>query len=94
LILLSRYPGKIFLESDNERLFVIDKHSKFSTNPGQQISLIPMNGPVTGVRTQGLKWELDGKTLDKQFIGISNEATKSQVSISVEKGDLLCCINF
>lgn len=93
VILLSRYPGKLFLESDRERLFVIDQHVELAVRPGQFISLIPLNGPVKGVDTEGLKWPLKNATLDKQFIGISNEATGSQVTISVKEGDLLCCIN-
>src|SRR5262249_12740601 len=71
LVLLSRYPGKVFLESEKERLFVINKKASFSTYPGQIISLIPLNGPVHGIRTKELKWPLQNSTLDKQFIGIS-----------------------
>ena len=86
LILLTRYPGKMVLESENERVFVIDKSIEFASYLGQVISLIPLNGPAVGIQTKGLKWELDGRTLDKHFIGISNEATEQKVSISVEKG--------
>ncbi len=93
LILLSRYPGKVFLESEKERIFVLDKEESISVSPGQYISLIPLNGPVKGIRAKGLKWPLENATLDKQFIGISNEAVSSQVEISVAEGDLLCCIN-
>ncbi len=93
LILLSRYPGKVFLETDNERLFVIDRQAEIATYPNQLISLIPLNGPVTGIDTKNLKWELKNETLDKQFIGISNEAQGQRVTISVKKGDLLCCVN-
>ena len=93
LILLCRYPGKLFLESENERIFVIDGKTTFETTIGQQISLIPMNGPAQGIHTHGLKWELSGKTLDKHFIGISNESIESPIEISVQKGDLLCCSN-
>jgi thiamine pyrophosphokinase len=93
LILLSRYPGKAFLESENERLFVIDEKASFATYPGQIISLIPLNGPVKGIHAKQLKWPLVNRTLDKQFIGISNEALETEVVISVGEGDLLCCIN-
>ena len=93
LILLSRYPGKVILESEKESLFVIDGKVSIPTYPGQLISLIPLNGPVNGIRTKELKWPLVNATLDKQFVGISNEALSSQVEISVADGDLLCCIN-
>jgi thiamine pyrophosphokinase len=93
LILLSRYPGKVFLESEKERIFVVGERVSISTYPGQVISLIPLNGPVIGIHAKELKWPLVDRTLDKQFIGISNEALGSQVEISVAEGDLLCCIN-
>ena len=93
LILLSRYPGKVFLETDRERMFVIDHQAELATHPGQLISLIPLNGPVKGIHTKELKWALKNGTLDKQFIGLSNEALGEQVSISVKEGDLLCCLN-
>jgi thiamine pyrophosphokinase len=93
LILLSRYPGKVFIESEKERIFVIDKEASISASLGQCISLIPLNGSVKGIRSKGLKWPLENATLDKEFIGISNEAVSGQVEISVAEGDLLCCIN-
>ncbi|MBI2810261.1 MAG: thiamine diphosphokinase [Candidatus Melainabacteria bacterium] len=94
LILLSRYPGKLFFESEQERLFIIDRQVTLSLYIGQTLSLIPLNGPVKGINTQGLKWELREGALDKHFIGISNEALSTQVFISVKTGDLLCCLNF
>lgn len=93
LVLLSRYPGKVFLEGVNEILFVIPKQVELSLSIGQTLSLIPLNGPAKGIDTEGLKWPLKNGTLDKQFIGISNETTAEKVVISVKEGDLLCCIN-
>jgi thiamine pyrophosphokinase len=93
IYLLTRYPGKVFLESHHERIFIIDREVELSCHLGQIISLIPMNGAVTGVTTDGLKWELTHGTFDKNFIGISNEVTKSCVKIQVKSGDLLCVIN-
>ncbi len=93
LILLSRYPGKVFLESEKERIFVIGEKASIPTYPGQIISLIPLNGPVKGIHAKELKWPLVNRTLDKQFISISNEALGTQVDISVAEGDLLCCLN-
>lgn len=92
--LLSRYPGKLFIESAQERLFVIPRHITLSCEPGQTISLIPLNGPAKGITTKGLKWELSHSTLDKHFMGISNVALQKTIEISVDSGDLLCCINF
>lgn len=43
--LLSRYPGILFLETDKELLFVIDRQAVLKCRKGQTISLIPLNGP-------------------------------------------------
>jgi thiamine pyrophosphokinase len=93
LILLSRYPGVTFLETDDERIFVINHQAEIATYPGQLISLIPLNGPVKGINTEGVKWQLENAILDNQFISISNEALDYRVMISVKEGDLLCCLN-
>src|SRR5579862_758217 len=93
IMLLSRFPGRLFIEDEHTRLFVIDKKVTLSCPVGQLISLIPLNGPATDIHTEGLKWKLSGATLDKHFIGISNRAEKSQVHITVGHGDLLCCLN-
>ena len=89
LILLSRYPGKVFLETENEILGVIKESLELSTSAGQTLSLIPINGPVHGITTDGLKWELKDNTLDKDFIGISNEALGKEIAVTVANGDLL-----
>jgi thiamine pyrophosphokinase len=91
--LLSRYQGELVFESESETLFLLPKHVVLSVNVGQTLSLIPLNGPVSGITTSGLKWELKDRILDKYFVGISNVATKNEVVVSHESGDLLICIN-
>jgi len=93
ILILSRFPGRLFIESQHERLFVIDKTVSLSCAVGQTLSLIPLNGPATGIYTEGLQWNLSNAVLDKNFIGISNRAEISQIRISVQNGDLLCCVN-
>ncbi len=92
-LLLTRYPGKLYIQSETERVVVIDKSLKLICQLGQTLSLIPLNGPVSGIYTQGLKWPLTDGLLDKTWIGISNVAEHIEVTISVECGDLLCCLN-
>lgn len=91
--LLCLYPGKLYLESSKEFLFVIDRQVSLKCTIGQTISLIPLNGPVSGIQTKGLKWKLENGVLDKHFMGISNLCLSANIHISVEKGDLLCCVN-
>lgn len=92
LILLTRYPGKVFFETETEILGVIDTTLEFNTEPGQTLSLMPINGAVYGITTDGLQWEMKGQTLDKNCIGISNKAIGNEVVINVQEGDLLYSI--
>jgi thiamine pyrophosphokinase len=60
------------------------------TKPGDLISLIPWQGDVTGVRTEGLKYPLQGETLfSGQARGVSNLAVGKLVSVSRKSGALL-----
>jgi len=93
LLLLSRYPGKVFLETEKEILGVIDQTLELETRAGQHFSLIPLNGQVEGITTDGLKWELQEEVLDKHFVGISNEALGKSILVTVKSGDLLFSIH-
>jgi thiamine pyrophosphokinase len=94
ILILSRYKGRLFIETSSERLFVIDREVTLSCAIGQTLSLLPINGAVTDIDTDGLQWNLAKATLDKHFTGISNSAIQSRVSIRVGNGDLLCCLLF
>jgi len=91
-LILTRYPGRITLETENELLFALQPSSRLHCTPGQTLSLIPMNGPATGITTSGLKWELSNKHLDSHFVGISNVCRKSMIDIQFIGGSLLCCL--
>lgn len=92
LHLLNRFPEKTLIETELETILPIKGKKHFSCYPGQEISLIPIGISAVGVTTKGLKWELQNKTLDKNFISLSNICLGSKFEISVEDGDLLCCI--
>ena len=94
LVILTRFPGRLTLITETEKIFAIDKSVTLSLESGQTLSLIPMNGAATGITTRGLKWELSNGRLDKSFVGTSNEVIKSPVTITVQQGDLLCFISY
>jgi thiamine pyrophosphokinase len=91
-LLLTRTPGKVLLETAKELLFALKPKSTLSCAVGQTLSLLPINGPATGITTSGLKWELQAGQLDASFTGISNVCLKSAIKISFESGSLLCCL--
>ena len=94
-VLLTRYQGHLFLEGDvlsNNTFFCVlcmENLLELEGEIGDRISLLPINGKVSGVFSSGLKWDLDDATLSKGFTGISNEMSKNKVKITVESGDLL-----
>ena len=61
------------------------------TKPNSIISLIPF-GDVTGATIKGCQFSLDNETLTTGTRGISNMATGTSISVSVESGDLLLLI--
>jgi len=92
LCLMYRYPEQVCLEAENESLFFIKSSQTIATVPGQTISLIPFQGPATGVCSKGLKWELDQNTLDPWHVSQSNVSLGSAVEFSIANGSLLCCL--
>ena len=57
---------------------------------GDIVSLIPWNGPVEGIVTEGLQWPLYGETLfPSKSRGVSNVMLSDTASVKIEKGLLL-----
>ena len=57
---------------------------------GTTVTLLPVGGDATGVRTKGLRYPLDDETLRfGRSRGLSNIVTKGAASVSVENGILL-----
>ncbi len=92
ICLLSCFPGRMKFVTDSEICFAIPKAYTLTCYPGQTLSLIPISTLVTGITTEGLKWELKNATLKKDFVGISNICCAEQVSICFGEGDLLVSI--
>lgn len=58
--------------------------------PGELITLLAVNGPAHGVRTEGLAYELRGDTLEPgSSRGVSNVFTRATARVAVQQGVLL-----
>jgi thiamine pyrophosphokinase len=58
--------------------------------PGDTLSLLPLGGPVEGIRTDGLEYPLRGETLAfGPARGISNVLQQTTASIRLDRGTLL-----
>lgn len=92
LLLLSRFPKKMVIETEKESLFCLEGANRFPCQPGQMISFIPIGPPTKGVTSKGLKWELKEATLDQNFFSLSNVCLNTHFEISIQQGSLICCL--
>lgn len=78
------------LDDGVEQILLCRDQAEVHGGSGDLVSLIPWQGAVSGIRTEGLKWPLRGETLypDKTR-GISNEMTGERASVSIGSGLLL-----
>ncbi len=90
-LILGRHSHKLIMETETEIAFAIQGRTQLSSHPGQTVSLIPIFGRAESIRTNGFKWELTQRSLDRDFIGISNIALIPNPTIEIASGQLLCC---
>ena len=81
----------IRLIDGEQEVFLIDQSIEITGMPGQRVSLLPLNGPVTGIQTTGLQYPLNNEILypDKTR-GISNRMTGFSATVKFQRGILLC----
>lgn len=85
---LEKYNVK--LDDGIEEVFFCRNHIQINGVTGDIVSLIPWQGELTGVITEGLKWALKSETLYPQKTrGISNEMTEDIATVQIESGLLL-----
>jgi thiamine pyrophosphokinase len=89
LYLLARYPGKLWIESETERLVAINSSFTFPCFLEQTLSFFPFFGKAEGVSTRGLRWELKDASFDISHMSLSNVAIDEKVTINVKSGLLI-----
>jgi len=80
-----------------EEAFFVRRQAQIHGRAGETVSLLPWNGDVTGIQTEGLRWPLRHETLKAHKTrGISNEMVSDLAKISIDSGLLLCihCSNY
>lgn len=92
-------PSPAFADLDIEwragraRLYAVHDSLELGGTVGSSITLLAVGGPVGGVETCGLRWNLNGENLEAGSTrGVSNEFRAEQAAISVESGTLLVVI--
>ena len=79
------------LDDGHVEVSLIQKETQILGKIGDLVSLIPINGPVSGVATVGLYYPLIEETLHPFYSrGISNHLIGEKATVIVKSGWLLC----
>jgi thiamine pyrophosphokinase len=91
LLASDRYaPWQVDAFLGEARVHVIRRERVLEGAPGELLTLLAVNGPAEGVRTEGLAYPLRGETLEPgSSRGVSNVFTAPTAHISLERGVLL-----
>ena len=82
---------EVILDDGIDQAFVIRDQKLIKGARGDTVSLLPLWGEVSAIRTEGLKYQLVNETLHyDQTRGISNEMITSSAKVIVGAGLLLC----
>jgi thiamine pyrophosphokinase len=72
------------------RVTVVHDEATLDGSPGDVVTLLPVGGPATGVRTKGMRFALDGERLEAGTTrGVSNVLTSTDATVSIDAGTLL-----
>lgn len=86
VLLLAKCKNGVLIDDNNEIYLLKDSLSLFGKK-GQTVSIVPINGDVEGVTTNGLEYPLDNETMYfASSRGISNVMTGNECTISAKKG--------
>jgi thiamine pyrophosphokinase len=81
--------------TDRAWSYVIRDRRRIHGDVGSIITLIPMGGPVSGIETRGLRWDLANATMQAgTTLGVSNEFTAPVADVRVGEGCLLAVVPF
>lgn len=62
---------------------------EFSSEPGETISVFPLGLGASDMRSEGLRWSLEGLVWGPGDFGLSNRATEPRVKIRAGRGEIL-----
>ncbi len=64
-----------------ERVVRISGPVRFSVAPGSAVSVFPLSGGASGMRSEGLRWPLDGLSWNAGQFGVSNVAVQPRILV-------------
>jgi thiamine pyrophosphokinase len=81
---------KLSFKDESLIAYSVESYFEAELPIGTIVSLFPLSGKVSGIKTKGLKFRLNGEALENgERDGTSNENVERAFSIEVEQGDLV-----
>ena len=90
--LASDEPGAVRVDAlmGSARLWVVRHRETIRGAVGDLVTLLAHGGPATGIHTTGLRWALDGETLEAgSSRGVSNVFAAPEATVTLEAGVIL-----
>jgi len=85
---------RTWIESQNQRVFILEQRTEFTEPKGSLLSLIALDEKAEFAYSKGLKYPLDGLTLYPHLSrGISNEIIAEKAVISLKTGVVLAIMS-
>jgi thiamine pyrophosphokinase len=86
-----RYSGsRLAAYMGDAHVSVVRDHLALHGAVGDVVTLLPLHGPAIGVTTDGLRYPLQGETLDQSSTrGVSNEFLETDATVRLDSGVLL-----
>ncbi len=96
-LLLLAHPAlsraRIHVLDGTQHIYLIQKETTIEGQPGDTVSLIPVQGDAWGITTQGLEYPLTNGTLPfGSTLGISNVLVGNQAKVQVREGMVICVV--
>jgi len=92
--LFEREPAPARWITEGEDITLVTGEAEFHGWAGSTVSIFPVGERAAALRSEGLKWPLDGLEFRRGFGGISNVATADRVLVGVGIGKLLVVHSF
>ena len=75
--------------TDREMVILVEDKFSIQTELGETVSVFPLGEKAEGLRSEGLKWSLNGLSWSRGDMGISNKTVLRHISLEVKKGKIL-----
>lgn len=87
MVYTAKKGARLVIKTKNTEIILVEKYAEIKGEKGDYLTLIPITTDAEGVTLSGLKYPLEGATLEVgKTVGVSNEFISDKASITNQKG--------